>query len=171
MKKITLIILILLFSISFFSFTPQKVQAQACNPGVECCPQIICPEGFRGGLVPCARDCNVPPVSGIDLIDETCPCQLCHLFVMADKILDFIFFIIIPLVAVLMLVIGGLVFFFAGTSPQRLSQAKSIITSTIFGLIIIFAAWLIINTFFVIIGVAGWTGLQQGWFSIVCPIP
>jgi len=115
------------------------------------------PVSSAQGLVPCGNP-GQPP------------CQLCHFFVMLDRILDFIFTRLVPAVAVLMLMIGGVMFFFAGGSPQTLGTAKSIITSVFIGLIIIFAAWLIINTFFLIIGVAAWTGLAGGWFTIDCPI-
>ena len=157
MKKIVLIILLFLLSVSFFSFIPQETQAQA----------QICPVGQRGGLVPCAKYCDDPNTP----YDETKPCQLCHFFVMLDRILDFVFTRLVPAVAVLLLMIGGVMFFFAGGSPQTLGTAKSIITSVVIGLIIIFAAWLIINTFFILIGVAAWTGLQAGWFTINCPVP
>ena len=155
MRKVTFIILAFLFAVSLFPLAPQTVQAQPA----------ICPEG---GLVPCGRDCDDLSTRGID---ESQPCQICHFFVMMDKILDFIFLVLVPAVAVLMLVIGGMMFFFAGGSPQRLEKAKSIITSTITGLVIIFAAWVIINTFFVIIGVNSWTGLESGWFTIDCAVP
>ena len=97
-------------------------------------------------------------------------CQFCHFFVMFRNIIDFVLFKLVPPVAVLMLAIGGFLFFFAGGSPGTLARAKSIITSTIIGLVIIFAAWIIINTFFVVIGVADWTNLKEGWFKIDCPI-
>jgi len=154
MKKIVLIIFLFLFSVSFFSFIPQRGQAE------------VCPPEQRGGLVPCAKYCDDPDTP----YDETQPCQLCHFFVMTDKILDFVFLRLVPAIAVLMLLIGGIMFFFAGGNPQTLSQAKSVITATVMGLVIIFAAWLIVNTFFGMIGVASWTGLQGGWFSINCPI-
>lgn len=95
-------------------------------------------------------------------------CTLCHLFVMFKGIVDFVMFTLVPIIAILMLVIGGFMFFFAGGSPEMLSRAKSVITSTVLGLIIVYAAWIIVNTFFVIIGVADWTGLREGWFVIDC---
>jgi len=106
----------------------------------------------------------VPPCGG----DGQPPCTLCHLFQMFKNIVDFVLFSIVPPVAVLMLVIGGFMFFFAGGNPGNLSRAKSIITSVVIGLIIVYTAWLIVNTFFAVIGVADWTGLRGGWFKIEC---
>jgi len=158
MKKTTLIILISIF----LFLNVQFVQAQ--------CP---------AGLVPCARDCDSPDTPW----DDSQRCTLCHFFVMFDQIVDFIMLTLVPIVAVLMIVIAGAMFmihqiggaevFPTGTrgGPALISQAKRLLTSVVTGLIIVYAAWIIVNTFLVIIGVAGWTGLATGWFSISCPVP
>ncbi|MFC1629949.1 hypothetical protein ACFL06_00235 [Patescibacteria group bacterium] len=140
------------------------------------------------GLVPCGGTLYL----GVDPVDGKCQdtgtnvitditqtrCKLCHFIVMADGIIDYILLVLVPITAVLMLVVGGIMFFFAGGNPQVLEQSKAIITSVVKGLVIIFVAWIIINTFFSIIGVAEWTGFvddpstaqREGWFSINCPI-
>ena len=87
---------------------------------------------------------------------------------MFESIVDFVMFTLVPIVAVLMIVIGGVMFFLATGNPGALSQAKSVITSTILGLIIVYGAWIIVNMFFAVIGVAIWTGLTTGWFTIDC---
>ena len=104
------------------------------------------------------------------------PCSLCYFFKMFENIMDFVFIGLVPPVAILMLVIGGLMFFFSAGSPGNLAKAKSVMTSTVLGLIIIYVAWIMVNTFFVIIGVSEWTGLLpglggDGWFTINCEIP
>ena len=132
------------------------------------------------GLVPCGKDVYVAGswengkcVGGTPTFIR---CQFCHFFVMLDEIIDFVLFKLVPSIAILMLVIGGVMFifgYFAGGGegePKLFSQAKKLITSVFIGLIIMFAAWLIINLFFQFIGVAEWTGLQQGWFQINCQI-
>ena len=102
------------------------------------------------------------------------PCTFCHFFVMLDGIIDFVLLQLVPVIAVLMLVIGGVMFALAGFTewglPFTFEQAKKLMTSVVIGLVIIFAAWLIIDLFFKVIGVVEWTGLQSGWFSIKCPI-
>jgi hypothetical protein len=109
-------------------------------------------------------------------------CQFCHLFVLFKNVIDFLLIKIIPPLAVLMIAIGGFMYVFAYVSPAEalpgggkggpalLSQAKRLLTSVVFGLIIIFGAWIIVNFFFQMIGVADWTGLQGGWWKIDCPI-
>lgn len=112
------------------------------------------------GLVPCGGT-------------DRPPCELCHFFVLFDKIINFVWFTIVPPVAILMLAIAGVMFFVAAGDPTKLNQAKSIFTSVIMGLIIVYGAWFMINLFFLIIGVADWTGLREGWFKIpfieACP--
>ena len=112
------------------------------------------------GLVPC----------GCEIEGVTCVCTLCHFFILFERIIEFVLFEMVPIIAVMMLVIGGIYFFGAGGSPQMMTTGKSIISSTIFGLIIIFSSWIIINSFFAFIGVSEWTGLEQGWWNIQCAV-
>ncbi|KPJ56749.1 hypothetical protein AMJ49_04040 [Parcubacteria bacterium DG_74_2] len=117
------------------------------------------------GIVPCGKP--------VDLVGIDCcilPCTLCHFFVMFDNIIDFFMFNLVPVIAVLMLVFGGFIFLISGESPRNVEWGRSIITSTIKGLVIIFAAWLIVNTFFVLIKVSDWTDLKSGWFQVECGI-
>ncbi len=131
------------------------------------------------GLVPCGKPVYLGGgLSGGSLSGGFCcemPCTFCHLFVMLNGAINFILFKIVPPLAILMLVISGAMFifgYFAGggeENPKLFSQGKKLITSVFIGLIIMFSAWLIVNFFFRFIGVADWTGLQQGWFQISCP--
>jgi len=69
---------------------------------------------------------------------------------------------------VLFLVIGGVMFITAGGSPERVQEGKKIMTSVGIGLLIIYGAWVLIDTFLVTMGVAQWTGLRT-WFEFPCP--
>ena len=107
-----------------------------------------------GSLVPCGGEGN--------------PCQFCHIFVLINNVISFILTCLAPIIAGLMLVIGGLYLLAAGPSPENVSKAKSVITSAVIGLVIIFVAWVFLNTFLAAIGVADWTGLTT-WWKIKCP--
>ncbi|OIO46644.1 MAG: hypothetical protein AUJ31_01340 [Parcubacteria group bacterium CG1_02_39_15] len=110
------------------------------------------------------------------------PCTFCHFFVMLDGIFDFVLFQLVPPLAVLMLAIGGIMYIMAqfggaevltgggSGGPKLLGQAKKLMTAVVMGLVIIYGGWLIVDLFFDTIGVADWTGLNQGWFSIKCQI-
>ena len=151
MKKIFLVtFLALLF---FFLFAGNQIFA-------------ACPTG----IVPCGT--------------SDCPCTFCHFFELIHNIINFLIipcplnndFPLIPTVAGLMLIIGGLYLLVSGANPETFSKAKSIITATIIGLVIIFIAWVFLNTFLDYIGVAKWTGLrdnpdtpqEEGWWQIDC---
>ncbi len=93
-------------------------------------------------------------------------CSFCDFFVMVDNFIDFILIKFVPVVAVLMLVVGGIYFFFGGASPSALETGKKIITSTIWGLVIVFAAFLIVGTILSALGLTGWTeDLYKNWWS------
>jgi len=130
------------------------------------------------GLVPCGKivDINGTPTD--------MPCQFCHFFVMIDAILDFVITMAF-IIAVLMIVFAGFLFIVAYLGgmelltggakggPKLLSQAKKTLTSVATGLLIIFAAWIIVNTIFVFLGVADWTLSFTGpgkWSQMNCPI-
>jgi hypothetical protein len=117
----------------------------------------------EGPIVPCGRDLN-----NNGRIDAGEQCQFCHIFTLINNILGFILTCLTPIIAGLMLVLGGIYMLTAGPSPERMSQAKSIITAVVIGLVIIFLAWVFLNTFLDAIGVAEWTGLGT-WWKIKCP--
>jgi len=113
------------------------------------------------GIVPCGT--------------PDCPCNFCDIFKLIHNIVNFLLLPcslnnnipLIPAIAGLMFVIGGLYLLIAGGRPEMFSKAKSILTATIVGLVIIFLAWVFLNTFFDYIGVAEWTGLGS-WWQIDC---
>ena len=116
----------------------------------------------KKGLVPC----------GPGHLSPNDVCEFCHIFVLFSNVVDFFLFQIVPPLAVLMVVIAGIYFFTAGGDPAKITQGRNILTAVMFGLIIIYCAWLFINFFFVFIGLSDF-GLQltgpDKWFQIQCP--
>ena len=106
------------------------------------------------GLVPCGG-------SGEEA------CTFCDFFVMINGIIRFVMFNLVPPIAVLMLVVGGVMFFFGGAKPGLLIQAKAVITSVVMGLLIIFCAWVIVNTIIQKIGIVQAPSVLQ-WYDIGC---
>jgi hypothetical protein len=133
-----------------------------CPPEIKC---PTCPEELRGGLVPCDRSCDDPCTAEC----ECAPCTLCHLFVLAKRIIDFLTLNILFPLAVLMIVIGGVMFLTAAGDPGRIGTAKKILTSVVIGLVIIFLAWLIVDTIIMFITKSG--SPFQNWTTIDCPVP
>jgi len=121
---------------------------------------------FSAGLVPCGR-VNDPQATEA----EKMPCQLCHFFILFQRIFNFVVFDIVPVLAILMVIIAGIYFLTAGGQPANIEKGKNILRDTAIVLLIIYGGWLLINLFFLVIGVADWTGLRTGWFKIKCPVP
>jgi len=134
--------------------------------GEEICPCALgtCPPELRGGLVPCGRGCNDPCTKEC----ECCPCTLCHLFVLFKRIVDFLTLNVLFPLAVLMIVVGGVMFLTAAGDPGRIGTAKKILTSVVIGLLIIFLAWLIVDTIIMFITESG--SPFRNWSTINCPI-
>ncbi|MBT9150625.1 MAG: hypothetical protein DDT40_00798 [candidate division WS2 bacterium] len=95
-------------------------------------------------------------------------CELCDFFVLFDNIVKFVLQKLVPPIAALMLVFGGSMFFAAAGDPAKIGKARGLLTSVALGLVIIYGAYLLISSFFLIIGVNEWTGLQN-WFEYPCP--
>lgn len=142
-----------------FLFSGMVVNARECSPSEcphgefipECCP--------TQGLVPCGTTC--------------CPCQLCHLFVLIDNIIGYVFTYIIPPVALLVIFWGGYYLLFSRGDPELVRKGKMIIMGAVIGLGVIFFALIFIYSFLDAIGVAEWTGLKSwklgDWWEIECP--
>ncbi len=116
---------------------------------------------LAAGLVPCGG-CEVD----LDSITGECPigqeqpdCQICHLFVMMNNIWNWLLRIV-AVVGALMLMVGGYSLLTAGGSPKQLEDGKKILTTAITGLVIIFGAYLIVESILQAVGVAKWTGLR-----------
>ncbi len=150
------------------------------------------------GFVPCGKCvCPVDKAVAIDNLPDlvadntkkfcvagptaTCPnpevflhCQLCHFFVMADNAIDYLMIDIIPILAVLMLIIGGVMFYFSGANPGLMGRAKTLLKSIVIGIFLIYGAYMVVNYFLVIVGAAKVNPVtsvfQNGVFSIKCPI-
>lgn len=148
-------------------------------------PTTVCYEGF----VPCGKQVRINGLVGgkcpakitennvEKLVAETklpVHCQLCHFFVMVDGAIDYVVVQLVPILAVLMLVIAGIMYYFGGTNPGLLGRAKTLIKGVVIGLFLIYGAYMIVNIFLTVLGAAEINSIQQvfknGVFSIKCPV-
>ena len=153
MKKAAAAIFLFLMLFSF----ALNVGAQGIDYCKEPSKKIGCP-GPKEGLVPCG---NV----------DTCPCCLCDLFVMLDRIIDFVLFTIAPLLAVVMIAVGAfmMIMAYAGSAgPETINKAKKLFASIAIGLLIIYAAWAAVYLFLDILGIAELAGFDEGGWRINC---
>ena len=98
------------------------------------------------------------------------PCEFCDIFVMVNGILKFLLLPptgIVFIIATLLLTAGGVLFFFGGAKPEMLTRAKGIITSVVIGLVVIFTAWILINTIITKTGIVQSPDILR-WYKIDC---
>jgi len=117
---------------------------------------------IQAGLVPCGLSEDDPEQPG----DQTVPCKLCHFFVMLDMWIDRLLFMVVPPLAVLMIAIGGGMYIVSQGNPEMLGRAKKLFTSVVFGLLIIYGAYVIIGLFLMTIGLADGTQGGPNWYDI-----
>jgi len=135
----------------------------------------IASQASAAGLVPCGQSQDDPSTTDIN---ESLPCTLCHFFVLIERILEFVFFNLTPPLALLMLIIGGGMFMLAAGDPAKISKARTIITSTLIGIVIIYGAFFFVGLLLQAINLnTNWverqfkTWWEDGFFDIDCPIP
>lgn len=145
------------------------------------------------GLVPCGRCLKIEISNPLNppraTVDDECgqlglaacgamsagdekymKCTTCHFFVMIDGIIDLILLKIVPPLAAVILIVSGIAFYQAGANPEKLRVARSVLMSTIIGLVIIYTSWVIVNSVLDAVGIANWVGFGEGWFQIACDI-
>jgi hypothetical protein len=96
-----------------------------------------------GRLVPCGNTITVNQTGG-----ETCytgECTICDVQILAMNILRFMVAFVI-LMAALLFVNAGVLYIMSPANPGNIARAHKMFTSTIVGLIIVLAAYLIIDT-------------------------
>lgn len=103
--------------------------------------------GPSGGIVPCGSP-GKPP------------CDLCQLYVLAKNSIDFMLFDLILPIAIIALLIGGIFLLASSGNPQMMETGKKAIANTVIGVVIAFAAWLIIAT---IVNTLGYEGFTAAW--------
>lgn len=86
------------------------------------------------GLVPCGSTVSNVPY-----------CNLCYLYILIQNILYFVMLIVAPVVAVLAIGIAGFKILISGANPGLRADGYKIIRTTITGLAIMFAAWVVMN--------------------------
>jgi len=95
-----------------------------------------------GSLVPCglsADDPNTP-------VNEANPCTLCHIYILGHNIINFLMWELAPVFAILSISWGGFKILISGANPGLRQEGIRIIKNTLYGLLIVFGAWIIIDT-------------------------
>jgi|GEM_PF-3326380 hypothetical protein len=112
------------------------------------------------GIVPCGREVDNPKTEN----DETDKCTLCHLALIANNLILFLFSIA-SITAVLMFIIAGLMYIFVGANPVAKNQAKEAAMGIVKGYMVVFTAWLIVDF---ILSAWGFIDPLGGTWNVVC---
>ena len=97
--------------------------------------------GIDEPLIPCGTNIQNTPEGSV----ITNPCGVCHVFALIQNIYNFLIFVITPPVAIVMLGIAGFYWLTAGGNPGRFQKGIQIIKTTIIGLVMMYAAWLVVS--------------------------
>lgn len=145
-----------------------------CYDGLVPCGKILCKGLDADGKCKNKSGQCIDSFDTKDFIAKPIQCQLCHSFIMVDKAVDYVVIKLVPLLAVLMLVIGGVMFYFGGVRPELLSRAKTLIKGVVIGLVLIYSAYMIVNIFLMVLGASSINSVKDvfsnGVFSVKCPV-
>ena len=132
----------LLFLIGLALFVPVH-QAQAVNiwEGAKCGGEVIGSDGGPKG-----------------------PCSLCDAMIVMRNIITFGFELVFS-ISTGMIAWGAIRMMAAGGDPKKVTDARSIMTSAIIGIVIAVSAWTIINT---LLSVFIHSGASAPWATITC---
>lgn len=83
-------------------------------------------------LVPCGGEGN--------------PCKVCHFFVLAKNIFDFLVEKIALPIAVVVFIYGGIMLLTSGGSEDKITKGRKALWQAVWGMLIAFAAWIIVDT-------------------------
>lgn len=146
LKVVTSIVLIFIL---ITILAPQVFAAPSWWPLVPCGRQV--PPGFTGPIAPGST---------------YAPCTRCDLFRLADNVIHFTLEGLIPPVAAVLFIAAGLMIVLAGANQSMYAKGIAIFKNTFWGLVIIFASWLIVNTFIQSFGPIQAQG--GSWFRFTC---
>lgn len=112
-----------------------------------------------GGLIPCGRHTNDPSTPW----NECQSCDLCGIVLMGQLTVEFMVKIA-AIAANLAIIFAGLLYIFAAGQTALIAQSKSVMKYTLLGFIVIFAAWVIVDTLLTMLGYID--PLEGAWYTI-----
>lgn len=93
-------------------------------------------------------------------------CTTCDILVLGKNVSDFILFYMVPALATLLFIYAGFLILLGGGITSQVSKGQSVFRTTVYGLAIIFLAWLMVNT--VLRTVAGDQNIANEWWKLEC---
>lgn len=91
-------------------------------------------------------------------------CTVNDLIRLAYQALHFVVLFLTPAFVVFAMGYGAVLISLYGTNPSNLKKGQEVIYNAVWGLLIVWGAWTIVNTFFVVLGIRLPCGAS--WYSI-----
>lgn len=103
---------------------------------------------IAAGLVPCTNNCTI-----------------CDLFKLVKNIINFLTIDIATPLAIIILIYGGVMMITSAGSEEKVKKGKTALRRAVYGILIVFGAWLIVNTILTWLGNSDllksyWPGLE-----------
>ncbi|HDO23841.1 MAG TPA: hypothetical protein ENG99_01340 [bacterium] len=89
-------------------------------------------------------------------------CNFCDLFILVETVIYFLMLEITLPLAVIALLYGGIMWITAGGDEAKITKGRNAIKYAVYGMIVAFGAWLIIDTVLKAL-LSGGMGEIQGW--------
>jgi len=117
---------------------------------------------------------EVPPIVQCGTTYAKAACTLCDILVLVKNVVDFVTYKLTPVVAAILIMFAGILTILNVNIPIAGEKAgyaagMKMLKSTIIGVIIVYCAWLLTNTFIQI--VAGKDNHATSWFNLECKDP
>jgi hypothetical protein len=123
---------VILFSAPFFAFAAHN--ALKTN--------VFDPTTLDGPILICVGS---PTVAGGGI---TNPCQnLCDLVAQAANMIYYAIAVVLWIITPIMVTVGGLFIMLGGANPEMIGRGKKMITNTVWSVVIVLCAWLIVFAF------------------------
>ena len=91
--------------------------------------------GINEPIIPCGTDIVNVTVNGVQKTVVQNPCTFCHIFELVHNIYNFLMFVIVPPVAVLLVAVAGFYWLISGAYGPGAGKGRSILLSVLVGLV------------------------------------
>ncbi len=157
MKKFILVLVATFLIIPFFTFG-SDLNSYELNLKREDNSSIIYKIEYDG-LVPCGRcfavegldqsrpKTDLENIHGCDNNEIFVPCTLCHFFIVFDNIIAFFLLGIIPILAILVITVSGVLMIISSGNPTKTDKAKKTLLYAVIGFFISFVSYMIVTSF------------------------
>ncbi len=106
-----------------------------------------------GALVQCGVVTGQNPDAGPLNKDGTQACGFKQFMELLNRIINFLIFLVAPIIAVCVILYAGFLILTSGGSTEKVSQARGLMTKMVIGLVIAMGAWLLVKSILVALGV------------------